>query len=272
MSDALLALEDVTVCYGRTPAVHHLDAQLRAGTLVALVGPNGAGKSTLLRAILGWHALATGRITIAGASVAHARQRLGYLPQRAQLDWDFPLCVREVVELGRYPRRGPFAAFQRADAQAVDDALKEMGLLALQDRHIAALSGGQQQRTLLARALCGGADIMLLDEPFVGLDAVSTAEVLAHLQAWTAQGRLVIAALHDIALARRHFHHALLIRTHLIASGPPEHALSTGNLAAAFGPAYHDEHDEHDEHAGYAEHAAHSDRGAPTGPGVGDGI
>jgi len=239
MSGDILSLEDVTVCHGRTPAVHHLNAALRCGTLVALMGPNGAGKSTLLRAILGWQPLATGRITVAGAPVARARSRIGYLPQRSLIDWDFPVSVREVVEMGRFPRRGAFAAFGRADAQAVDDALAEMGLSGLQQRHIAALSGGQQQRTLLARALSSGADIVLLDEPFVGLDAVSTSDLVARLQAWAAQGRLVIAALHDIDLARRHFHQALLIRTHLIASGPVAVALSERHLAEAYGPAYH---------------------------------
>jgi ABC-type Mn2+/Zn2+ transport system ATPase subunit len=239
MNGDLLSFEDVTVCYARTPAVHHLGAALRCGTLVALMGPNGAGKSTLLRAILGWQPLSTGRITLAGAPIARARSRLGYLPQRSLIDWDFPVSVREVVEMGRFPRRGAFAAFGREDALAVDGALAEMGLSALQDRHIAALSGGQQQRTLLARALSSGADIVLLDEPFVGLDAVSSADLMARLQAWAGQGRLVIAALHDVELARRHFDQALLIRTHLIASGPVAEALSERNLAEAYGPAYH---------------------------------
>jgi ABC-type Mn2+/Zn2+ transport system ATPase subunit len=238
MSADILRCDDVTVCYGRTPAVHHLSAELRCGTLVALMGPNGAGKSTLLRAMLGWQALATGRITIAGAALARARSRIGYLPQRSLVDWDFPLRVRDVVEMGRFPRRGAFAAFGAEDAQLIDGALAEMGLSAVQDRHIAALSGGQQQRTLLARALSSGADIVLLDEPFVGLDAVSTADLVARLQAWAGQGRLVIAAMHDIDLARRHFHQALLIRTHLIACGPVAEALSARHLAEAYGPAY----------------------------------
>ncbi len=241
MNSDLLSFEDVTVCYGRTPAVHHLSAALRGGTLVALMGPNGAGKSTLLRAILGWQPLATGRITVAGAPIAQARSRLGYLPQRPLVDWDFPVSVREVVEMGRFQRRGAWPAFAREDVQAVDGALKEMGLGALQDRHIAALSGGQQQRTLLARALSSGADIVLLDEPFVGLDAVSSHDLVARLQAWAGQGRLVIAALHDVELARRHFHQALLIRTHLIASGPVDEALSARNLSAAYGASYHPE-------------------------------
>jgi ABC-type Mn2+/Zn2+ transport system ATPase subunit len=241
MSGDLLSLEDVTVCYGRTPAVHHLSAELRCGTLVALMGPNGAGKSTLLRAILGWQPLATGRISVAGAPIARVRSRIGYLPQRSLVDWDFPVSVREVVEMGRFSRRGAFTAFGAEDAQAVDGALAEMGLSPLQGRHIAALSGGKQQRTLLARALSSGADIVLLDEPFVGLDAVSTADLVARLQVWAAQGRLVIAALHDFDLARRHFHQALLIRTHLISSGPVAEALSERHLAEAYGPAYHPE-------------------------------
>ena len=106
MSRDLLRFDDVTVCYGKTPAVHHLTSEVACGTLAALMGPNGAGKSTLLRAILGWHRLTTGSITLGGAPCARARQRIGYLPQRAAVDWDFPVTVREVVAMGAVARAG----------------------------------------------------------------------------------------------------------------------------------------------------------------------
>jgi len=238
MSPAIVHFDDVTVCYGRRPAIHHLTASWPAGSMVALMGPNGAGKSTLLRALLGWQPLATGRITIAGSPVADARPRIGYLPQRTLVDWDFPVSVRTVVEMGRFPRRGAFHAFTAADSQAVDAALDEMGLTQVQDRQLAVLSGGQQQRTLLARTLSSGADIVLLDEPFVGLDPASVADLIHRLRTWAGQGRLVVAALHDIALARRCFDQALLIRTHLIAAGPIAEALDDHHLAEAYGSDY----------------------------------
>jgi ABC-type Mn2+/Zn2+ transport system ATPase subunit len=237
MSGDGLRFEDVTVCYGRTPAVHHLSADLHLGSLVALMGPNGAGKSTLLRALLGWQRVTTGRITVAGVPCAQAQHRIGYLPQRTAIDWDFPVTVRDVVEMGCYPRRGACAAFTPEDLEAVEAALVDMGLTDLQDRPIAALSGGQQQRTLLARIVVSGADIVALDEPFVGLDPESVADLIRRLQTWVAQGRLVIVALHDIALARRYFQQALLLKTHLVASGPVARALDDRHLAQAFGPA-----------------------------------
>jgi ABC-type Mn2+/Zn2+ transport system ATPase subunit len=238
MSGDTLRCEDVTVCYGRTPAVHHLTAELACGTMVALMGPNGAGKSTLLRAILGWQRLTTGRITVAGMPASAAQHRIGYLPQRTMVDWDFPVSVRDVVDMGLFQRRGPFAAVTSDDQRVVDGALEEMGLTHLQDRHIAALSGGQQQRTLLARTVVSGADIVLLDEPFIGLDPVSVADLIRRLHTWAAQGRLVIAAIHDIGLARLHFHQALLLKTHVIAAGPVADALNDRHLAAAYGPDY----------------------------------
>jgi ABC-type Mn2+/Zn2+ transport system ATPase subunit len=238
MNDDTLRFNDVTVCYGRTPAVHHLSGELRCGSLVALMGPNGAGKSTLLRAILGWHRLTTGSITVAGKPCRHARARIGYLPQRTAIDWDFPVTVREVVEMGRYQCLGPFRAFADADREAVDAALEEMGLGWLQDRQIAALSGGQQQRTFLARAVASGADIFLLDEPFAGLDPVSTSDLVKRLRTWAQQGRLVLTVVHDVSLARTFFQEAMLIRTHLIASGPVTTVLDDRNLAEAYGSAY----------------------------------
>lgn len=238
MTRDALRCEDVTVCYGRTPAVHHLTVDLTCGTLVALMGPNGAGKSTLLRAILGWQRLTTGRITIGGIPASRAQHRVGYLPQRTVIDWDFPVSVRDVVEMGLYQRRGPFAACTLDDRRAVDGALEEMGLTALQDRHLATLSGGQQQRTLLARTVVSGADIVLLDEPFIGLDPVSVADLIHRLHIWAQQGRLVIAALHDISLARLHFDQALLLKTHVIAAGRVAETLDDRHLAAAYGPAF----------------------------------
>jgi ABC-type Mn2+/Zn2+ transport system ATPase subunit len=150
------------------------------------------------------------------------------------VDWDFPISVREVVAMGRYHRLGAFAAFTAEDDARVDAALAEMDLVALQARQINALSGGQQQRALLARALASGADVLLLDEPFAGLDPAAAVDLAARLRAWADQGRLVLVAVHDLALVRAHFTHALLLNTHLIAAGPVADVLSEANLAAAF--------------------------------------
>jgi ABC-type Mn2+/Zn2+ transport system ATPase subunit len=233
-----LCFDDVTVCYGPTPAVHHLSTTLPCGSLVALMGPNGAGKSTLLRAILGWHRLTTGKITLGGQPCHHARRRIGYLPQRTAVDWDFPVTVRDVVAMGRYQVRGPFQRFRKEDHALVDAAIQEMGLEWLADRQIAALSGGQQQRTFLARAVASGADVFLLDEPFAGLDPNSTADLVRRLQAWSKAGRLVVTVVHDVPLAQKYFPQVVLIRSHLIAAGACHEVLNQRNLAKAFGASY----------------------------------
>ncbi len=238
MASDVLRFDDVTVCYGPTPAVHHLSAELPCGSLVALMGPNGAGKSTLLRTILGWHRLTTGSITIGGLPCRKASRRIGYLPQRASVDWDFPVTVRDVVAMGRYQVLGPFRGFRAEDHAVVDAAISEMGLEWLAGRQIAALSGGQQQRTFLARAVASGADIFLLDEPFAGLDPSSTSDLVRRLQEWARAGRLVVTVVHDLDLARRFFPQALLVRASLIAAGATAEVLAPRNLARAYGTSY----------------------------------
>lgn len=234
MHHDIIRLQDVGVRYGSRPALTGITARIHCGSLTAVVGPNGAGKSTLLRAILGWVPLATGEIRIGDHHAHHALPRMAYVPQRFEVDWDFPITVRGVVAQGRYPALGPFRRFSAEDHALVDRALAEMDLAGLQDRQISALSGGQQQRVFLARALAQGADIFLLDEPFANLDVVSSDELADQLRSWEAQGRTVVAVLHDLALARRAFSHALLLDGRLIAEGPVEEVLTPKRIAQAF--------------------------------------
>lgn len=234
MSDRLV-FRNCTICYGAAPVVHHLSAEFPAGALVGVVGRNGAGKSTLLRAVLGWQALTTGSITLGDGPAHDARERLHYLPQRSQIDWDFPVTVREVVAMGRHGRLGALRRFAAEDHRAVDGALHELGLDALQGRQINALSGGQQQRTLLARAVASGADVFLLDEPFAALDPSAATDLARRLRAWADQGRLVLAVAHELDLVRAHCSHALVLNNHLVAAGPAAEALTDANLAIAFG-------------------------------------
>jgi manganese/zinc/iron transport system ATP- binding protein len=232
-----LRFDNVTVCYGNVPAVHHVDLTVEQGSLVALMGPNGAGKSTLLRAVLGWHPLSTGSITLDGAPCHQLRHRIHHLPQRSAIDWDFPLTVADVVAMGRFQQLGSFRGFSVMDRDAVHAALDEMGLGSLASRPLRALSGGQQQRVLLARALASGADVFLLDEPFSGLDLSATDDVARRLETWASQRRIVIAVMHDVDLVREHFSHAILLRTHVLAHGRAREILDGEHLAAAFGRA-----------------------------------
>ncbi len=230
----ILRFRDVSVHYGKRPALDHLTLDIPCGSSTAIVGPNGAGKSTLLRAILGWLPLASGDIRLGDAHPQHLLPRLAYLPQRQAVDWDFPITVRGVVEQGRYPSLRLFRRLSEADHRQVSRALEELGLAEFADRQIRQLSGGQQQRVFLARALAQGADIFLLDEPFAGLDLFATEELTHILRAWEAQGRTVLAAVHDLELARRGFTHGVLLDTTLVAAGPVDAVLSAENIDRAF--------------------------------------
>ncbi len=236
MNHNILRFRDVTVRYGSTLALDHVTANVPCNSLTAIVGPNGAGKSTLLRAILGWLPLSSGDIRIGDHHTHHALPRLAYLPQRAEIDWDFPITVEAVVAQGRYPVLGPFRRFGREDAESVERALTELGLLTLRDRQIRCLSGGQQQKVFLARALAQGADIFLLDEPFAGLDARATEDLVARLSRWEDQGRTVLAVVHDLDLARRAFSHALLLNTRAEACGPSAEVLAPENVERVYAP------------------------------------
>jgi len=233
-SENILRLRDVTVRYGRQPALEAVTFDVPCGSLTAVMGPNGAGKSTLLRAILGWMPLARGEIRIGDAHPQHALPRLAYLPQRHAIDWDFPITVRAVVEQGRFPALKPWQRLGRPDRERVDRALAELDLTAVADRQICRLSGGQQQRVFLARALAQGADIFLLDEPFAGLDLFATEELSHILRSWEKQGRTVLAAVHDLHLARRTFTRAVLLARELVAAGPLDSVLTDGNIDRAF--------------------------------------
>lgn len=230
----IIRLRDVTVRHRCVVALRDVSADLPCGRAIALCGPNGAGKSTLLRSLLGWHPLDSGQIRIGDTHPSHALPRLAYLPQRHAIDWDFPLSVRAVVAQGRLPALGLFRRFSPADHARVDAALAEMDLVPLADRPLRTLSGGQQQRVFLARSLAQGADIFLLDEPFAALDLRATGELLRVIRAWTLRGRTVVAVVHDIDLARRHFDHAILLDTRLVSSGPPDSALADRHLQNAY--------------------------------------
>ncbi len=231
---SIIRFREVTVLYGRQPALLGVTVDIPCGSLTAILGANGAGKSTLLRACLGWAPLCRGEIRIGDAHPAHALPRLAYLPQRQAIDWDFPITVRGVVEQGRYPALRFWRRFGAADRARVDHALAELELADLADRQISQLSGGQQQRVFLARAIAQGADIFLLDEPFAGLDLNATEELTQIFRAWEAQGRTVLAAVHDLALARAVFQRGVLLATELVAAGPVDSVLTPDNIDRAF--------------------------------------
>ncbi len=230
-----LVLDDITICYRRRPAVHHLSCALPCGGLVGVVGPNGAGKSTLLHGILGWLPLTSGRIVWNGHDVPGRPGVVSWLGQRRSQDGGFPADVATVVATGRYARLGMLRGFQAEDHAAVTTAMQAMGVTALAQRPFAELSGGQQQRTLVARALASGAEVLLLDEPLTGLDEPSCRDLLKRLKEWAQGGRLAVAVIHDLAAVRTWCDHVLLMHRGLIACGPTAETLTPELVARCYG-------------------------------------
>jgi zinc/manganese transport system ATP-binding protein len=225
---AAIRFEDVTLGYGRRPAVHHLTGEVARGSLTAVVGPNGAGKSTLLKGVVGTLKPLSGRI-----HVGETRAGVAYLPQAAELDRSFPLSVYDLVAMGLWARSGIFGGIGRADRRRIEEAVAAVGLTGFERRPVSTLSGGQMQRALFARLLLQDAAVILLDEPFTAIDAKTTADLLDVVRRWHGEARTVVAVLHDIELVKRVFPDTLLIAREPIAWGATAAVLRPENLLDA---------------------------------------
>jgi zinc/manganese transport system ATP-binding protein len=229
MTDKSIRLRNLTLGYDRHPAVHHLDGEIAPGALLAVCGPNGAGKSTLLKALTGVLKPMGGSIDFGGAG----RRDIAYLPQAAQIDISFPIDVFDMAAMGLWRRIGLFGGMKRSDEQAVRDALAAVGMSGFERRPIGALSGGQAQRLLFARLLLQDAPVILLDEPFAAIDERTVNDLVGLIAQWHAEGRTIVAVLHDFDLVRAHFPECLLLAREKIAWGPSSEALSPENLGRA---------------------------------------
>jgi len=226
---AVLRFRNVTLGYDRHPAVHHLDGEVEAGALLAVVGPNGAGKSTLFRGIVGLLKPLAGAIGIAGL----AMRDIAFLPQSADLDRSFPISVFDFVGTGLWHHSGMFGRIGRAGQDRIRQALTAVGLSGFERRAIGTLSGGQMQRMLFARVALQDARLIVLDEPFNAVDAKTSSDLLALVKRWHAEGRTVLAALHDMDLVRVHFPETLLLARGAVAWGDTAAVLTPDNLTAA---------------------------------------
>lgn len=224
---AAIEIHDLTIAWRGHPVVHHLSGRFAAGRSTAVVGPNGAGKSSLLGALAGLVRPASGRIDCG------AGRRVAYLPQAASIDRSFPLRIGEVVTMGRWHRLGSFRRAGPDDRRRMQDALAAVGLAGFESRLVGELSAGQWQRALFARVMLHDADLILLDEPFNAIDARTTADLLDVLARWRGESRTVIAVLHDLDQARRHFDEALLLAREPVAWGPVAEVLQPVPLARA---------------------------------------
>ncbi len=224
-----IAISNLTVTYDRHPAVHHLSALLKTGSLTALIGPNGAGKTTLLETIAGLRTPNEGCISLQG----FCTDDIGYLPQQSQIDRSFPMTVRDLVASGFWQSLGPFAQMTKAYQQTITAALAQVGLDGFEKRMINSLSGGQFQRLLFARLIAQDSPVLLLDEPFNAIDAKTAAELLLLIDHWHDEKRTIVIVTHDVELARQRFPNSMLLARELIASGHSREVLTTENLERA---------------------------------------
>jgi manganese/iron transport system ATP-binding protein/manganese/zinc/iron transport system ATP- binding protein len=220
-----ISVRHLTVSYGPVPALLDVSVDIEPGRLVGVIGPNGSGKSTFIKSILGFIKPDHGTVKLFGEDDINASGRIAYVPQRGSVDWDYPITVREVAAMGRYSKRRWWKNLRRKDYQLADEALAKVRMTDFATRQIGQLSGGQQQRVFMARALAQDADVLLLDEPFAGVDAATEKAILNVLTETRDQGKTVVVVHHDLETAAEYFDRLLLLKQRLFAYGTPERVL-----------------------------------------------
>ncbi|MBV6500641.1 MAG: Vitamin B12 import ATP-binding protein BtuD [Prosthecobacter sp.] len=246
----------VTVAYpnGHT-ALRDASFKLGPGTIAALVGVNGSGKSTLFKALMGFVRPVEGHIRLDGGTVEEARRRklVAYVPQSEEVDWTFPVSVWDVVMMGRYGHMNFLRIPRAEDRRIVEASLERVGMCGFKDRQIGELSGGQKKRVFLARALAQDGRIILLDEPFTGVDVTTEESIIELLRGLRAEGRIILVSTHNLGSVPEFCDHVILVNRTVLASGPLEEVFTEDNLARAFGGVlrqFHFEHSTIQEHDG----------------------
>ena len=230
-----LEIHDLTVAYHKRPVLWGIDVEVPAGQLVGVIGPNGAGKSTLIKAAMGLLPVSSGWVKVFGQPVKDNLRRVGYVPQRESVDWDFPVSVMDVVLMGRYGHLGLFKRPRREDREVARECLEKVKMLPYADRQISNLSGGQQQRVFLARALAQESDLYFMDEPFAGVDAATEAAIVTILQELKDQGKTLLVVHHDLPTAKTYFDSLLLLNMRVVAFGPTEEVFTHELLQSTYG-------------------------------------
>lgn len=231
----LIDIHDVTVAYHRRPVLWDVDLTIHEPQLAAICGPNGAGKSTLIKAALGLVPMASGQVRVFGQPVNSVRKRIGYVPQRESVDWDFPVSVLDVVLMGTYGQLGWFRRPRKDDRTWARKCLEKVGLAGYERQQIGQLSGGQQQRVFLARALAQRADMYFMDEPMAGVDAATERTIFEVLRDLRSQGKTIIAVHHDLRTVSHYFDYVVLLNVRLVAAGPTDDVFTTENLRKTYG-------------------------------------
>lgn len=232
-----VGIENVTVAYHGTVALRDVSLHLQPGTICGLVGMNGSGKSTLFKAIMGFVTVQNGRVRVGGlrSRMVQKRGLVAYVPQAEEVDWEFPISVRDVVMMGRYGNMSLLRLPSRDDRRAVDEALERVSMTNLANRQIGELSGGQKKRAFVARALAQEAAVLLLDEPFAGVDVTTQALIIEVLSELRSNGRTILVSTHDLPSVNEFCDEVVLLNTTKIAHGSAAEVMTEDNLAKTFG-------------------------------------
>ncbi len=230
-----ISVKGLSVSFGRKRVLTNIYLEIESGKIYGVIGPNGAGKSTLFKAILDLIEMDSGSVLVEGQPIVRQRKKVVYVPQKNDVDWQFPATVYDIVLMGRYPHKKIFQRISSHDKTIALHALKEVGMTAFKDRQIGELSGGQQQRVFLARALCQESDIFFLDEPFVGVDATTEQKIIQILKKLAKEGKTLLVVHHDLATVRKYFDKVILLNQRMIAYGDTEEVFNEENIARAYG-------------------------------------
>ncbi len=230
-----LEIHDLTVAYNQKPVLYGIDVEVKEGSLVGIIGPNGAGKSTLIKTVMGMMKPEDGYIKIFGEPGKKAITRVGYVPQRESVDWDFPVTAMDVVLMGRFGHTRWYKRVSKRDRLFAAECLEQMDMLPYADRQIGNLSGGQQQRVFLARALAQQSDLYLMDEPFDGVDAVTEKAIIGLLKNLRDQKKTLMIVHHDLSTAQEYFDQLLLLNLRMVAYGKTADVFTNELLQRTYG-------------------------------------
>ncbi|MDQ0207146.1 metal ABC transporter ATP-binding protein [Alkalicoccobacillus murimartini] len=233
----VLEVKDVSAAYRKNKVLEHVSFNVEQGTLTGIVGPNGAGKSTLIKTLLQLHPSLSGDVVFFGHTLKSTKTRVGYVPQRGSVDWDFPTNALDVVMMGLYQKIGWFKWPMRRHKEKAFEALEKVGMADYANRQISQLSGGQQQRVFLARALIQEADLYFMDEPFAGVDASTEKAIMTILKELKNTGKTVLVVHHDLQTVTDYFDQVLLLNRSVIAHGPTETVFNSDTISDAYGGA-----------------------------------
>ena len=230
----MLLVQNLSVSYRGFTALNDVSCTFDTGELVGIFGPNGAGKSTMVKAMLGLIRAATGKALLKGKPLTQQLLQVAYVPQRSQIDWDYPVTVWNVAMMGRTLQTGLFRRPSRQSRELVKAALERVGMYEYRDRSISDLSGGQQQRVFLARALAQEAELLILDEPFTGVDQKTESIMFDIFSELKAQAKILLVISHDLSETLDHYDQLLLLNKHVVAKGPRHEVMTEHNLLAAY--------------------------------------